>query len=263
MSAIAASNILVRLGRRLVVDGVNFSVAKGEMVGLIGANGAGKTSVIKTLAGLLTAASGEVVLQGRPLGAFTGAERARRIAYFAQGAVCHWPLTVERLVALGRLPHLAPWCAPGDNDRRAVGAALAAADLADFAARPVDQLSQGERTRALLARALAVEAPVLLADEPVAALDPRHQLQIMQTLATQAAKGAGVLVVLHDLSLAARFCHRLVLLKEGRVLADGRPADVLTADYLVAAYGILAEIGRRDGSLYVVPWDVVPGAVTS
>ena len=258
MTTLAAAGISVRLGARAVLDSVSLSVRSGETVGLIGPNGAGKTTALRALAGLVPVMAGEIQLDGQRLDRLSERHRARAIAYFAQGAICHWPLLVGRLVALGRLPHLTPWNAPTAADRRAIDDAMTAADVTDLADKPVSDLSQGERARVLLARALAVEAPVLLADEPVAALDPRHQLQIMQVLAARARSGAAVIVVLHDLTLAARFCDRLVLLAEGRVLAEGTPAETLTPGRLLKAYGIAAEIGRRGTSLFVVPWEVVP-----
>jgi len=259
MTLLAATDVSVAFNGHTVVDRVSLALAGGELVGLIGPNGAGKTTLIRTLAGVLRPTAGTVSFDGTPLAQLPRRQLARRLAYMAQGADCHWPLTVERVVALGRLPHLAPWQGPGDNDRRAIGAALAAADLTDFAERRATSLSAGERARALLARALAVEPEALLADEPVAALDPGHQLDLMTLLHGRARAGAAVVVVLHDLSLAARFCHRLVLLHRGRVLAEGRPEDVLTAETLAEAYGIEALIGRQDGEPYVVPWRVVGG----
>ncbi len=258
MTTLAAEAITVRLGTRTVLDSVSLAVRSGETIGLIGPNGAGKTTALRALAGLAPVAAGEIQLDGQRLDRLSGRHRARAIAYFAQGGICHWPLLVGRLVALGRLPHLAPWTAPTAADQTAIDTAMAAADVIDLACKPVSDLSQGERARVLLARALAIEAPVLLADEPVAALDPRHQLQIMQALAARARSGAAVIVVLHDLTLAARFCDRLVLLAEGRVLAEGAPAETLTPERLLEAYGIAAEIGRRGDSLFVVPWEAVP-----
>jgi iron complex transport system ATP-binding protein len=257
MTLLGASDVSVAFNGHKVVDRVSVTLARGELVGLIGPNGAGKTTLIRTLAGVLAPTAGTVRFDGRPIADMPRRELARRLAYMAQGADCHWPLTVERVVALGRLPHLAPWQRPGEDDRRAIRAALEAADMTGFAGRRATSLSAGERARALLARALAVEPAALLADEPVAALDPGHQLDLMTLLHRRARDGAAVVVVLHDLSLAARFCHRLVLLHRSRVLAEGAPETVLTAATLAEAYGIEALIGRQDGEPYVVPWRVV------
>jgi iron complex transport system ATP-binding protein len=257
MTLLRADGVSVAFDGHTVLDRVSIAVEGGALVGLIGPNGAGKTTLIRTLAGVLKPSSGTISFDGRPLGTLPRRALARRLAYMAQGADCHWPLTVERVVALGRLPHLQPWQRAGDADRRAIAEALEAADMTAFARRRATTLSAGERARALLARALAVEPEALLADEPVAALDPGHQLDLMALFKARAAAGAAVVVVLHDLSLAARFCHRLVLLHQGRVLAEGGPEAVLTPDTLGTAYGIEALLGRHGAEPYVVPWRVV------
>jgi iron complex transport system ATP-binding protein len=259
---LSAANITARLGGVTVLDGVDLDLRQGEVLGLIGPNGAGKSSLIRVLAGLIEPDRGEVKIAGRPLAEFAPADLARQIGYFPQAASVHWPISVEALAALGRLPHrqasLSPWGGgPNASDRAAIERALAAADVTSFRHADVTQLSAGERARALLARALAVEAPILLADEPVAALDPLHQLSLMQVLQTYAKQGAGVVVVLHDLSLAARFCHRLALLHQGKLVAKGVPDLVLTAERIEFAFGVHVEFGRKDGSLLVTPWKIV------
>jgi iron complex transport system ATP-binding protein len=239
---IAVENIVMRLGRRTVLDGVSLAVNDGEMVGLIGPNASGKTTLMRVLAGLIVPDSGTAT---PPL---TPAERARSVAYLEQGAQVHWPLAVRRLVALGRLPHLGPFQRPSEADARAIDAALAETDVAALANRPVTELSSGELARVHLARALATAPRVLLADEPVASLDPNHALQVMELLRAQAARGA-VVVVLHDLTLAARFCDRLVLLDRGKVVADGAPMTVLTPETVARIYGVRAVFGDN----WVVP----------
>ncbi len=252
MNLIAADGICVRFGAHRALDDVSFEASAGELVGLIGPNGAGKTTLLRVLAGLIAPASGNVTLTGQPFGRMDRRERARLLAYLPQGAPVHWPLNVGRLVALGRLPHLDPWRKLEPKDDSAIALAMEAAEVSDFADRPVTTLSSGERMRAMIARALAVEPLVLLADEPVTSLDPYHQLKVMELLQARVREGVTVAVVLHDLTLAGRFCDRLVLLDQGRIVTQGAPAHVLSPDFLSEIYGIEADYGQ-DGSFYVVP----------
>ncbi|TCT04370.1 ABC transporter ATP-binding protein [Aquabacter spiritensis] len=245
---LAARDIAIVQGGARLLSGVSLDLRGGEMLGLIGPNGAGKTTLLRALCGLAPLAAGAVTYDGQPLADLGAAARGRSVAYLAQDGRIHWPLPVEEVVALGRLPHGAA------RIDAAVLRALEAADLLGLRSRAAGTLSGGERARVLLARALAVEAPLLLADEPVAALDPSHQLQMMEALRAAARGGAAVVVVLHDLTLAARFCDRLLLLKAGRAIAEGRPAEVLTAGRVLDAYGVTVESGVRDGELYVIPW---------
>jgi iron complex transport system ATP-binding protein len=258
MTRLAASALTVALGARVALDGVGAAVASGEMVGLIGPNGAGKTTLLRALAGLAAPAAGRVMLDERPLEALGRRDRARRLGYLPQDGTIHWALPVSEVVLMGRLPHLGAWDRPADADRAIAAAAMSALDIADLAERPATRLSGGEKARVLLARALAGAPEILLADEPVAGLDPYHRLEVMEHLAGLAETGTGVVVVLHDLALAARFCRRLVLLEKGRVAADGAPAEVLTPERLAAVYRIEAVMGRHDGADYLLPWKRVP-----
>ncbi|MBI4183310.1 MAG: ABC transporter ATP-binding protein [Proteobacteria bacterium] len=259
MTRIEAEGVEVALGGRKVLAGADLRLAAGEVVGLVGPNGAGKTTWLRALAGLLPLNAGEVRLEGRALLAWSRRERARRLAYLPQDAPCHWPMRIGDVVMLGRMPRLRPWVAPARADEEAVARALAAVDAAHLAERRIDSVSAGERARVMLARALAAEPSVLLADEPVAGLDPGHQLKVMRLLRGLAAEGRSVLVTLHDLTHAVRFCDRLVLLSGGRVLAEGPPEDVLTAERLAAAFAVRAEFGRRGGEPYLVPWEGIDG----
>ena len=247
-----ASGLAVTLGDRSVLSGVDVAAGPGELVGLLGPNGAGKTTLLRALAGLLAPQAGSVTLDGMPLSGIKPAALARRLAYLASGDDCRWPLAAEALVALGRLPHRTPWSRLSAADLAAIEAAMRFAGVLDLTGRPVTQLSGGERARVLLARALAGDPALLLADEPVAGLDPGHQLDVMALLARRAAAGGTVIVALHDLALAARFCTRLILLAGGRVLADGVPAAVLMPGNLRAAYGIEAVIGSLGGQVAIV-----------
>jgi len=242
-------NLSVTLGGRQVVAGISTELT-GGLIGLVGPNGAGKSSLVRAIAGLVPS-EGTILIDGKR--ALPLRERARRIAYLSQGQAVFWPVTVERLVALGRLPHLAPFERPADTDHAAIERALTRTDLLDLRDRSIDELSGGERARVLLARALAVEAPLLLADEPLAALDPAHQIEVMQLLRAEAARGAAVIAVLHDLTLAARWCDRLLLMDKGQLVADGAPREVLTAERIDAVYGVSAFIGEAEGEPLIVP----------
>jgi len=250
---LAATGIDVDLGGRVVLRGVDFTAAGGELVAIVGPNGAGKSTLAKALAGLLKPVAGVVWLDDAAVATFPPATRARAIAYLPQGATLGWPLSVERLVGLGRLPHLAPFSRIGAADTSTIERAMDRADVLHLRDRVATELSGGERARALLARALAVEAPVLIADEPLAALDPGHALAVMALLVGEARRGAAVVAVMHELTLAARFCDRLVLLDAGRVVADGPPDVVLDAANLRAVYGIEAWTGDVAGERLLVP----------
>jgi iron complex transport system ATP-binding protein len=254
MSGLSAEKLTVALGGRAVLSEVDLALGSRRLVGLIGPNGAGKTTLLRALAGLVQPAHGRVLLDGKPLSETPRKLRARRIAYLAQGQRVDWPLSVKRLVELGRLPHLEPWASPGGADRAEVEAALRATETDGLSERAVTALSGGERARVLLARCLAGDPEILLADEPVAGLDPYHALKVMELLAARAAAGMAVLVVLHDLPLAVRFCNELVLLSEGRVEATGAPLEVLSPARLARSYGVRAHYGEAEGRSFLVPW---------
>jgi iron complex transport system ATP-binding protein len=251
---IAVESATVRFGRRTVLDRVFITVQAGEIVGLVGPNGAGKTTLLRTLAGLIACDSGRVLCDGCDLALISAESRARRIACLFQAAPAGWPMQAEEIVALGRLPHRLAFNGLREADHAAIGRAMQATDTLHLRGRPDIALSSGERMRVLLARALAVEAEILLADEPITALDPGHSLDTMTLLRGLARSGTGVVVVLHDLTLAARFCDRVVLLDQGAVVADGPPAVALTDTVLHDAFGIEAIRGTTAGEAYLVPW---------
>ena len=254
MTLLALRNVSLSRGGRLVLEDIGLNAAQGELIGVIGPNGAGKSTLLRLMAGLTRPDQGVVRLEDRDIGDWPRRDRARRIAYLPQHPDCHWPITVAGLAALGRLPHRGFWDRPTRDDAAAVGAALALADMAHLAGRRLDSLSGGEAARAHLARALAGEPSLLLADEPVADLDPSHALTVMDHLRRFAGQGGAVVVVLHDLSLASRYCDRLVLLNAGRIAAAGPPGAVLTRDRLADIYGIFAVHGEFEDESYVVPW---------
>lgn len=259
MTTMVARNIGVKIGGRAILDGVGISVEPGRVTGLIGPNGAGKTTLVRALAGLQEISGGEVMLDGEAAAKVPRAVFAQQVAYLPQGAEIHWPLTVERLVALGRLPHLTAFQRPADPDQAAILRAMKETDVTHLADRTVTTLSGGERGRVMIARALAGQPQVLLADEPVAALDPYHQLHVMELLLRTAQTSAAVLVVLHDLVLAARYCTHLVLIDGGKVVTSGPPREVLSEDNLRNVYRVRGRMIEHPDGGFIVPWDQVKG----
>ncbi|MEW5424776.1 ABC transporter ATP-binding protein [Amorphus sp. 3PC139-8] len=261
---IEARDITVRLNGTTILDRVGFAAGPGELVGLIGPNGAGKSTLLSVLARLRVPDAGSVLYDAVAADNVDARKLAQWLAFLTQSGRVEWPLTVERVVALGRLPYSSGFGASdAARDEAAISRAMRAAEIEQFAGRSIETLSGGERTRVLLARALAVEADMLLADEPTAALDPYHQLEVMELLARTVRDGAGVVVVLHDLSLAARFCDRLVLLTRGRVVAEGRPDQVLTEERIAEIYGVSSVLGAHEGQPFVVPWRRLPKGSTA
>jgi iron complex transport system ATP-binding protein len=263
VTLIEAENLTyaVDTSKRLV-DSVSLAVAAGEIVGLIGPNGAGKTTLLNMLAGVLAPTAGRVRWRGQDLSSVGPRERARQTGYLEQGQVCHWPLAVERVVALGRIPHRRPFVGESAGDRQAMATAMRQCDVEAFAGRGIDTLSGGERARVFLARVLAGEPRLILADEPVADLDPGHQLAVLNLLQDLARSGLSVVLVLHDLVLAGRFCQRLFLLDRGRLVAQGAPRDVLTDETVADTYKVSLARGEWNGVAYALPWQVRDTAET-
>ncbi|WP_428332317.1 ABC transporter ATP-binding protein [Novosphingobium sp.] len=253
MVTIALDRVDVRLGRRTVVAGVSAELAPGGLIGMIGPNGAGKSTLVRALLGLVPLAGGTVRIDGRPIAEIARREMARSLAYLPQGQTLHWPLSVERLVALGRLPHLAPFSRPSAEDLAAIELAMVRADVIGLRARDATEMSGGERARVMLARALAVGAAGLVVDEPLASLDPGHQIDVMELLAGEAREGATVVAVLHDLTMAARYCARILLIDQGALVADGTPKAVLTPARLAQVYGIRVFVDADGTVPMIVP----------
>jgi iron complex transport system ATP-binding protein len=257
-------SVEVRYGTRVAVRQTSLELGPSGLVALVGPNGAGKSSLLRALAGL-TPHLGTVAWNGATLTRLAARERARTIAYLAQAPTVHWPLPARDIVALGRLAHRTYAGAPTAADRAAVDWAMRETATLELAERSVASLSIGERARVLLARALAVRAPVLLVDEPIAMLDPFHQLSIMKMLrryASGAETGTApalVIAVLHDLTLAARFCSRALLMSDGLVVADGAPAETLDLSRVRAHYHVEPFATRHEGEPVLVPWRPLGG----
>lgn len=233
-----ARNLSVTIRERQLVANTSIHVESGELVGLIGPNGAGKSTLLRATLGIHERTRGDVLLDGKGFFALSSRERARSVAFLPQERRVEWRLPAYDIVMLGRYPHQGGFGGPTSEDRAAVDRALDAVDGRRLVDRPVAVLSGGERTRILLARALAVEAPLLLVDEPIAALDPYHQLHVMEILRERTRTGVGVLAIIHDLELAGRFMDRLILMDGGRIFADGAPSSVLTPERVAAVYRI-------------------------
>jgi iron complex transport system ATP-binding protein len=245
------AGVSVALGGRTVLTDVALKADAGEFVAVVGPNGAGKTTLLRAIAGLVPSA-GEIVVGGDPLSSLSLRRRAEKVAYLPQGHVFHWPLSVAEIVALGRLPRGAG-ADLSEADREAVAKAMEETGTTAYAARPVTTLSGGERARVAIARVLATESPIILADEPTASLDPRYQIAVIAMLRRHANAFGLVVAVLHDLALAARHADRIVVVDEGQVVADGAPRSVLTAERLATTFGVSAEVIEVAGAPVVVP----------
>lgn len=250
---LAAENLAVALGGRLILEGMSCRLEPGRITGIIGPNGAGKSTLLRAMAGLLPPASGAVTLNGAALASLDRRDLARMLAFLPQERAVHWPLSVRAVVTLGRIPHRFGPAGDGAADKSAVDEAMAAADVSHLADRTVDTLSGGERARVLFARALAQRSRIILADEPTAGLDPAHALELFAVLERLAAGGRTIALVLHDLSLAARFCHDIVIVAGGRIVASGDTAAVMTAETLGRAFAVTMATGMHAGVPVVIP----------
>jgi iron complex transport system ATP-binding protein len=252
---LTAQGLSVTLAGRPVLRDVSLALSPAHLVALVGPNGAGKTTLLRALVGLV-ASEGAIFVAGDALSSLSLRERARRFAYLPQGHIVHWPLPARDIVALGRYPHGATDPARlTPKDAEAVNRAMQAADVADLSERPVTELSGGERSRVALARVFAVEAPVILADEPTSSLDPRHQLDVMTTLRAAADTGTLVIVVTHDLGLAARYADRVLVLSEGRLVSQGTAGEALSDQVMAEVFRVSAYRAEYRQEAVIVPWD--------
>ncbi len=247
---LSLENVTCRIDERAILENASLHVSAGEFIGLIGPNGAGKSTLLRTAAGLQKPSAGNNSIDGAPTNAPSATERARRLAWLPQAREIAWAMTAREIVTLGRFA----WgAAQRDNagDIAAVTQALEEAGAADFADRLAHTLSGGELARVHLARLLAGQTSIILADEPVAALDPAHQLSVMKLLRAKADEGRAVIAALHEVPLAARYCTRIVIVNKSRIVADGAPAEVITPTTLCDVFGVTAKIESVNGTLRI------------
>lgn len=250
---LSAQNISYAYNGGFALEGVSFEASAGQLIGLVGPNGAGKSTLLKLLAGINKPDSGEVLLDGSIVADLDAGEVAGKIAYLPQQRRAHWAISVETLVGLGRLPYSGFLGGIDANGSDAVARALELMDIKDFSNRSVSELSGGEQARVFVARALAQETDVILADEPVAGLDPGHQLGLFEVFRHLAQDGRTIFVALHDLSLAARYCDQVLVLKSGGIRGFGPPGEILNEDLLAEVYGIRAFFGEMDDIPVILP----------
>lgn len=221
-----------------VLQSISGNAHDGELIALIGPNGCGKSTLLKTLCGIISPRTGQITLAGQNLQDLSLKMRARKVAYLAQSREALPLMQVEDVVSLGRAPYRGSLGKISGDGKTAIASALTRTQSEPFASRRFDSLSGGEQARVLLARALAVGATVLLADEPIAALDPFYQLSMMKIMKEEAISGKAVITALHDLSLAAQFADRIWIMHQGKIIADGKPEDVLNTENLKTVFGI-------------------------
>ena len=257
---IAVEDVSVELGGVTVLEDVSLSVEAGQFLALVGPNGVGKTTLLRTCNGVLSPDAGTVRLDDRAVSSLSARELGRRVATVPQETTLPFEFDVEDVVAMGRTPHRSRFRTADATDREAVAAALERTRTADLADRPVTELSGGQRQRVALARALAQETPALLLDEPTASLDVDHQVRTLSMARGLAEEGRAVVAAIHDLGLAARFCDRVALLSEGRLLATGTPEEVLTAGRIESVFDVRAAVSTNPatGTRTVTPLSDAP-----
>lgn len=251
MTVLAGRQVTVRRASKVILDAVSMSASGGEFIAVIGPNGAGKSTLLAALAGLLRPTAGAVELDGRDLRRIASRSLAARRAYLPQNPRCEWPISVERLVALGLTPVLPALGGLPAAFRARIDRVLERCDLAGLRLQAATTLSGGELARAMLARALVADPEVLIVDEPIAGLDPRHALDAMRRLADYARGGALVIASVHDLTLAARYASRVVALAGGRKAGDGPTATTLTAGLLKDTFEVEACVSGDGEARYV------------
>jgi iron complex transport system ATP-binding protein len=252
---IDARGLRFSYGRAPVIDDVSLTLAPGEMLGVIGPNGSGKSTLVRLLSGVVRPSAGTIQIHGRAIAEYSRRDLARAIAVVPQDTVIEFPFSVTEVVLMGRSPHLGAFAFEGDRDLDVARRAMQRTGVLELAHRSIHELSGGERQRVILARALAQEASILLLDEPAAFLDIRHEVEIYDLLQALQREGRSVLTVLHDLNLAALYCDRVALLKAGRLVRVGTPAEVITYSLLTEVYEteVYVDVNAVTGAINVLP----------
>ncbi|MCZ6471535.1 MAG: ABC transporter ATP-binding protein [Gammaproteobacteria bacterium] len=251
MSLMTATGLQYKIGNLSILKGIDFEIKAGELIGLIGPNGAGKSTLLRLLTRVEPASSGQILFDGKAIETLSAEQRAKRIGYLVQGGKAHWPVSVEKVVGLGRMAYQKWWQVASSEDNAKILAAMEVTQTLAYRNRIVTTLSGGEHTLVMLARIIASEPQLIFADEPIAALDPYHQLHVMEILRNHASEQRAAVVVLHDLSLAARFCDRLYMLNHGGLYSTGSPTEVMTTENIASVYGVRSRITRDEEGVSV------------
>jgi len=251
VTKLSLCNIGLSITNKVILESINLELNSGELVVLLGANGAGKSSLLRSALGLAQVSTGESLIDEQLVTTLSSANRAKKVAYLPQKRPLAWPIKVFDVVSLGRYAYGVNLGRLKNDDLESVESAITSCDLEHLRNRRVDTLSGGEAARVHVARAFAANAALLLADEPTAALDPKHQLDVMQLIRRYVDMGGGALVVGHEASLAARFADRLIWMRDGRIVADGTVKETMTAAMMAEIYGVSAQIGDVAGHINV------------
>lgn len=260
--ALIADSVSICLGDKTIIQNCSFQVTPGEFIGIIGPNGAGKSTLLKGLRGMIKVSEGKVSVFNHPIPSLTDKEAARLIAYMQQEVNARFGFTGLQIVLAGRYPHLKWWQNETENDRRVAKKYMEFTGTEGFADTPITEVSGGERQRILLAKVLAQETPLIFLDEPTASLDLLYQEEIFRYCQAFSQEGKSILLIAHDIKLAAKFCSRLILLADGKIVADGKPSEVLTEENLEKAYGLHATvyINKVTGNLDIHTYAAAEGA---
>ncbi len=258
MNKLNAENLTLSINGASIVNDISFELVAGTMLGLVGPNGAGKSTLLKLLANLTTPSHGRCLVDDVPVSQLPRRQLAHTIGYLSQEATVNWPLKVRRVVELGRLPYQIGSRKMAQDDQAAIDAAIAKTEISHLLDRVVTTLSGGERMRVLLARLFATNPRIILADEPVASLDPYHQLHVMEILREHASHGGIVVTVLHDLNHAARFCDQLLLIDAGKMIAIGEPCNVLSVENVEKVYSVTIRCDAMPNTFTIIPHERIP-----